>query len=802
MKTKLKSNIFFLLLVLVNTIYSQELKIIDAYGNPVKSKTIILNNSFSDTLKTNNRGKIKIHKNTDYQSVTILEYNTIVPKDSIRNGVLQITYSNVDALPTFETKTTNHSNILNSLKEFDHETITKEKILNSDYSTSADILLLTDGVTIQKSQGGGGSPIIRGFEANRILLMIDGVRMNNAIYRNGHVQNSLTVDPFIIEDFNVIYGPSAVTYGGDAIGGVINYTTTKPKLSNKKDTTLEKIRLITRLNKGADELTNHIDFNFGQQRWASFSSLTFKQFGDIVMGENRRHGYADWGKLPYYVDHVLGSDSLIENPNPNNQLNIGYNQIDITQKFLFKPTQHLEISTNSQLSTSSNIQRFDQLNNYNENGIPQFATWEYGPQLRIMNVLNLNWDKPTELFNNISLNTSHQQVSESRNIRQFNSPYLEQNDEQVQVFGINICAKKSLAEALSLTYGGEVYFNDIHSTGLRTNIYTQTDFSHLSRYPSSGSSMIMQGYYGMVRWQKEKLSVVSGVRYALNNINGQFNDSIFGVYFEEININNNALNGSFHISYYPNTKTKYNLSLSTGFRSPNVDDLGKIFNKDGFITVPNVNLIPEFAYNGSLGISKSFFVRKEKSLKLKWNGYGTLLNNMIIKDDFFLNGQPYLNWNGVQYAILANRNTNQGLVYGINHSLELKTRHLQIKYALNYTKGIITYNAMPVGHIPPITGNFFITLMKDEFTFSVFSLFNGVKSRTDFGPGNVDNPFEATDNGFPSWYTFNARISSTINSKLNLAISLNNIFDVHYKTFASGISAPGRNLGVTLRLVY
>ena len=138
--------------------------------------------------------------------------------------------------------------------------------------------------------------------------------------------------------------------------------------------------MITRLNKGADELTNHIDFNFGQQRWASFSSLTFKQFGDIVMGENRRHGYADWGKLPYYVDHVLGSDSLIENPNPNNQLNIGYNQIDITQKFLFKPTQHLEISTNSQLSTSSNIQRFDQLNNYNENGIPQFATWEYGPQ--------------------------------------------------------------------------------------------------------------------------------------------------------------------------------------------------------------------------------------------------------------------------------------------------------------------------------------------------------------------------------------------------------------------------------------
>ena len=143
-------------------------------------------------------------------------------------------------------------------------------------------------------------------------------------------------------------------------------------------------------------------------------------------------------RFPTLFILCLRADSLIINPNPNNQLDIGYNQIDITQKFLFKPTQHLEISTNSQLSTSSNIQRFDQLNNYNENGIPQFATWEYGPQLRIMNVFDLNWKKLTPLFDDISLNASYQQVSESRNIRQFNNPYLEQNNEQVQVFGINM----------------------------------------------------------------------------------------------------------------------------------------------------------------------------------------------------------------------------------------------------------------------------------------------------------------------------------------------------------------------------
>ena len=75
-------------------------------------------------------------------------------------------------------------------------------------------------------------------------------------------------------------------------------------------------------------------------------------------------------------------------------------------------------------------------------------------------------------------------------------------------------------------------------------------------------------------------------------------------------------------------------------------------------------------------------------------------NNMIIKDDFHLNNQPYLNWNGVQYAVLANRNTDQGLVYGVNHSLELRIRNLQIKYALNYTKGIIHIMLCPLGIYP------------------------------------------------------------------------------------------------------
>ena len=203
---------------------SQEIKLLNSYGVPLKNKSVLIHHHHTDTLITNKKGIIKINDKTNFDSITVIEHQTTISKKNIlvNDKEFIIPSYKSGALPEFETKTINNAHILNSLKEFDHETISNKDILSSDFSTSADILLLTHGVTIQKSQGGGGSPIIRGFEANRILLMVDGVRMNNAIYRSGHIQNSLTIDPFVIEDCNVIYGPSAVSFGSDAIGGVVN----------------------------------------------------------------------------------------------------------------------------------------------------------------------------------------------------------------------------------------------------------------------------------------------------------------------------------------------------------------------------------------------------------------------------------------------------------------------------------------------------------------------------------------------------------------------------------------------------
>jgi hemoglobin/transferrin/lactoferrin receptor protein len=95
--------------------------------------------------------------------------------------------------------------------------INAKEIIKLSPQTSADLLAAIPGIKVQKSQMGGGSPVIRGMESNRVMLVIDGVRMNNAIYRKGHLQNAITVSPNQLDKTEVVFGPSSVIYGSDAL---------------------------------------------------------------------------------------------------------------------------------------------------------------------------------------------------------------------------------------------------------------------------------------------------------------------------------------------------------------------------------------------------------------------------------------------------------------------------------------------------------------------------------------------------------------------------------------------------------
>lgn len=200
---------------------------------------------------------------------------------------------------------------------------------NLNAQNSSDLIQNTGVVAIQKSQQGGGSPMMRGFEASRLLLMIDGVRMNNLIYRAGHLQNIITVDNNMLDRAEVLFGPSSTVYGSDALGGVVHFYTKNPELS--KEGLRPSGNAFYRYGTANQEKTAHVDFNLGGSRFASLTSFTFSYFGDLTMGKEINPALGEpFGLRPQYVERSADNttDLLVQNGDPYRQVQSGFNQWD------------------------------------------------------------------------------------------------------------------------------------------------------------------------------------------------------------------------------------------------------------------------------------------------------------------------------------------------------------------------------------------------------------------------------------------------------------------------------------------
>ena len=259
------------------------------------------------------------------------------------------------------------------------ELVSAQRIAQLNAQNTGDLLINTGNVFVQKSQQGGSSPVIRGFEASRVLLVVDGIRMNNAIYRAGHLQNVITVDQNMLERVEVLYGPASTLYGSDALGGVVHFRTKMPGLSTNGKTFFTG-SAFARYSSANNEKTVHADASIGGRKLAWLQSYNFSDFGDMKMGDNYPSKYPDFGRRSFYVDQVNGIDSVIRNDDDRVQKFSGYRQWDITQKLLYRANDKVSHLLNLQHSNSGNIPRYDRLQDI-RNGTLRFAEWYYGPQL-------------------------------------------------------------------------------------------------------------------------------------------------------------------------------------------------------------------------------------------------------------------------------------------------------------------------------------------------------------------------------------------------------------------------------------
>jgi len=673
------------------------------------------------------------------------------------------------------------------------DVIEEEELKESTGLTAAEILEGTGNIVVQKTQGGGGSPILRGFEANKILLVVDGVRLNNTIYRNGHLQNSITIDHAILNRTEVIFGPTSIMYGSDALGGVIHYYTRDPELG-KADSTKLKLQAYAQYATAMKGKTGHLDFSVGKKRWGFLTSATYKDLGDIRIGARRDPYLGDWGKVMHYVDQVHGVDSTLANENTLIQKNTGYSQFDLLQKIRFTPSQYVDWMLNLQYSTSSNIDRLDKLNDYRGENL-KYASWYYGPQDRLFISLKNVLKKDNLMFTNMTSIVAFQNVDEDRNSRKFRNEELLSQKENVKVLSLNVDLLKVWGVNHKLNYGVEVNHNRVGSEAWYENIQTGHRASAQTRYPGGGSETWSASGYASYKWiMHKKLVLNGGARYNWGQLTSIFHNPMLD--YDRIHINHGALTGSLGLVYKPSDRWQINSILSTGFRNPNVDDYGKVRAKDDFVTVPNPDISPEYTYNAELGISQIV----EGYMKIELVGYYSYLKDAIVRTDYQLNGEDSLHYDGDIYKITANYNAGEAYIYGASLGVTANlNKNILLKGTLNYTKGHNLTDDVPLGHIPPLFGRTSVTYRKSRFFIDTYLVYQGWKDIEDFSPYGEDNEGEAMEYGFPLWWTLNMKAGFEVLEYFDLMVAVENIFDQFYKPYASGISAPGRNFIFTAR---
>jgi len=794
------------------SVKAQDIKVVDYETRVPVGGVVVYNPQKNIILHTNKKGlvNLRVFRMNDTVYFAHPDYETVryTKKDIIANRYRVELYRPFTMLHTVVLSVTrsekSKKDIARQISVLDRTEI--QKHLNSN---TPEVLEKLPGISVQRTQGGGGSPVIRGLEANRVLLVIDGVRMNNAIYRTGHLHNSVTIEPAILERLEVIYGPSSI-YGSDALGGVIHFITQTPVVNNPR--TLSG-QVTGRFATATNEASFHFALNLSKPTWASLTSVSYSDFGDIRMGTLRLHGYEDWG----IVKEFSNNTATYFNPEPviNSDLtvqpNTAYKQYGIMNKTVFELSPRSMLIFNTQFHTTSDIPRFDKLTEYKD-GHLKYAEWRYGPMEFF--IFSPRWEyKPEKKWlTSAKLITSYQRVRESRIWRKFGDSIRKYRKEKVHIVTLNADMEAKFDKKRKLNYGAEFVYNRVLSEAYGRELVIDGhkitgetgDYYVPSRYPNAGSYYMTFAAYGNYEHRfNKKHQVALGMRATQTYLKARWKDlQLVELPFQSLLINNFAFTPTLHYIYSPKN-WKISLTLGSGFRSPNVDDVGKIREKKGQLLVPNIHLKPEYLYMGEIGLQNKLF-----NGLVEWQTYFyyNLITDFIQRKPYNLNGFSQILYDGDMVDIYANVNGGKAYIYGTDWALIFRPHQNIIwQNSLRYIKGR-KENGDPMPSIPPLKITSELKYKNDFFEIIASYEFNDKKPLDEYdvesGIDNLDeSPFDPQTGkyaGFPAWYVVNLSFTYYLTHNLTLNIGMDNIFDIHYKRFASAVSEPGRNLKIQI----
>jgi len=795
-----KISMCLLFLLIANYTQAQEVFVNSKDGKPIESVTIFTPDKTTSAL-TNENGRASLRSFSSSDSLVFRHPSF----KTLRTAYVKLRANNFEV--SLSEQVLDYQEIVVSASKWEQdiedvankvETISQDKIAFQNPQTSADLLEASGGVFVQKSQLGGGSPMIRGFATNSVLLVVDGVRMNNAIFRGGNLQNVINIDPNIIQGTEVIFGPGSVIYGSDALGGVMDFHTKDPRLAHSDQLNFQA-NAMARYSTANQENTGHIDLNFGTEQWGFLTSFSWSGFEDLEMGSNGNPDY----QRDAHAERINGRDTIIKNDNKNLQTKTGYDQWNVMQKVRFKPNKHWDLQYGFHYSTTSDIPRYDRQLIRDENEDFKNAEWYYGPQKWMMNNLEVEYTKEHELFDQARLTLARQDYEESRHDRDFGSEWIRHRVEQVDIYTANLDLDKQIDANNRLFYGFQAVHNTVHSEARQENIETDEEKTIATRYPDGSEHLTLAAHALWKHEFNDRWTLNTGARYTRVQVNADVtgNQEFYPLPFDDIELNTGAANGNMGLVFKPGQGWNLKTNISSGFRAPNIDDVGKVFDSEpGRVVVPNDGLEPEYTYNFDLAVSKNW----QDRVRFEVTPFYTFVTNAMVRRPSKLGSQDSIEYDGKQSEVLALQNASSASIYGVSASFQWAiTESLKTNLKYNLTEGE-TDEGKPIRHVAPTFGREHLIYETERFKADFYTIYNGSIENENLAPSEQSKThmYALNDDGAPytpSWYTLNLKVGYRLLDQLKLQAGVENILDHRYRPYSSGISGPGRNFIITLR---
>jgi iron complex outermembrane receptor protein/hemoglobin/transferrin/lactoferrin receptor protein len=620
--------------------------------------------------------------------------------------------------------------------------VSATQLVGNTLRSTPEILIGTTGVFVQKTNHGGGSPFIRGLTGQQTLLMIDGIRLNNATFRSGPNQYFNTIDPLSLERIEVVRGAGSVQYGSDAIGGLVQVLTKNPTFADKL--TING-NLYGKMMSSGMEQSGRGEIELSNKNIAVQTGLSYRNFGDMLAGGGK-------GKLT-----------------PT-----GYNELAFNTKARFRLSNNYLLTLNYQYVEQNQVPLYHRvvLENY------QYSYFD--PQDRQLFYARLSGFYQNRLFQKVELTYSYHFSHEGRYNRRNQSQTLVYEEDKTRTQALIFQVHSAPARFWEIQSGAEYYFDKVSSMRLESNGQTLTKIYKRGLYPNN-STMDNLAFFTLHQFRFTQFNISSGLRY--NFIRLSIPEQTIG----KTVISPSALVGDVSLAYQFHKNHKLIASANTAFRSPNIDDLGTLGIVDFRYELPTNNLQPEKSLNTQIAW-KANAGRFSSSLAVFQNQLSNLINRVRQGRDSIQGYQVYRKENVAEAVI---RGTEAEFAYQISSKFTF-LGNITYLYGQNKT------NNEPVRRIPPVNGKLSLFYSQKQFYANLEYLFAGKQDR--LAQGDKDDNRIGKD-GTPSWNVVNLYLGYTYKN-IRLVGGLGNIFNELYRIHGSGVDGYGRHFWLTARLQF